>query len=231
MLTAIHILCSISSCARRRLLDLANTSALLDDLGHVLQRCELVLVRGLSKVADLGNVLGRLEDKRIRARMITYHSRRAKIVLRAKVGKSVKFVVTIGASVGAVFGNDETVGAQCFPCITCENIAFNENLVVTSAVDSLVQEILVQVVVDMLVTEAASGATSAGIPPVVVVVSDVQVAKVDSPECIAVSNQRTLPVVMEVVPRHSNPIRGADNVELSVVVIRANFNRDLRAEL
>ena len=144
--------------------------------------------------------------------MIAYHSCLAKIVLRAEVGESVKFVVTIGAGVGAVLGDDETVCAQCLPRVTSENVALDENLVVTSTVDSLVQEILVQIIVDMLVTEAASWATSTGVPPIVVVVGDVKMSRVDVPESVAVSDQRTLPVVMEVVPGHGDPIRGANNV-------------------
>jgi hypothetical protein len=144
--------------------------------------------------------------------MITYHSCLAEIVFRAEVGESIKFVVTIGAGVWAVLGDDETVGAQCLPCVTGENVAFNENLVVTSTVDSLVQEILVKVVVDVLVTKAASWATSAGVPPVVVMVGDVKMSRVDVPESVAVANQGTLPMVVEVVPRHSDPVRGANDV-------------------
>lgn len=175
----------------------------------------------------MGDVLKRSENERVPAVMIAYHSRLAEIVLRAEVGKSVKFVVTVGAGVGAVLGDDETVGAQCLPCVTGEDIALNENLVVTSAVDSLVQKILVQVVVDVLVTEAASRATSTRISPVVVVVSDVKMPSIDVPESVAVSNQGALPMIVEVVPGYSDPIRGADNVELTVIVIGTDINRDL----
>jgi hypothetical protein len=49
--------------ARSRFLDLADTSALLDNLRHVLQRCELVFVRSLSEVADLCDILERSEDR------------------------------------------------------------------------------------------------------------------------------------------------------------------------
>lgn len=91
----------------------------------------------------MGDILERSEDKRVLARMIAYHPRLAKIVLRAEIGKSIEFVVTIGAGVGTVLGNDKTVGAQCLPCVTSENIALNENLVVTSAMNGLIQEVLV----------------------------------------------------------------------------------------
>ena len=85
---------------------------------------------------------------------------------------------------------------------------------------------MIVVVVDVLVTEAGSGTAGAGIPPVVVVVSDVKVTKVDGPELIVVTNQGALPMVVKVVPRDSDPIRGSDNVQLSIVVVRANLNRE-----
>ncbi len=147
-----------------------------------------------------------------------------------KIGKPVNLKVTVRAGVGAVLRDDETVCAQCLPCLASEDIALNKNLVVASAVDSLIQEVLVQVVVNVLVTKAASRAASARVPPVVVVVSDVKVAKVNIPEGIAVANQGALPVVVKVVPGDGDPIRGTDDVELSIVVIRADVNRDFGAE-
>jgi hypothetical protein len=45
-------------------------------------------------------------------------------------------------------------------------------------VDSLVQEVLVEVVVYVLVTKAASRATSSHVSPVVVMIGDVEVAEV-----------------------------------------------------
>jgi hypothetical protein len=138
--------------------------------------------------------------------MISYHARFSKVIFSPQVGKSVKLVVPIGAGVGAVLRDDQTVGAQCFSCVTSENVAFDENLVIASAVDSLVQEVLVQVVVDVLVTKAASRAAGAAIPPVVVVVGDVQMARVDVPESIAIANQGALPVVVKVVPGDSDPV-------------------------
>jgi len=97
-------------------------------------------------------------------------------------------------------------------------------------VNSLVQKVLVQVVVDVLVTKAASRAASAGIFPVVVVIGDVKVTKVNVPELIVVANQRALPVVVEVVPRYRDPIRGPNDVQLSIVVVRTNLKRKLGAE-
>lgn len=66
--------------------------------------------------------------------------------------------------------------------------------------DRLVQEVNVVVVVDVLVTEATGGTASALVPPVVVVVGDVQVAKVDVAEVGVVADEGGLPVVVEVVP-------------------------------
>lgn len=128
------------------------------------------------------------------------------LLTSTKVSESIKLVVTIGAGVGAVLRDDETIRAQCLPCVTGEDIALDEDLVVASAVDSLVQEVLAQVVVDVLVAKATSRATGAGIPPVVVVVSNVEVARVDISESITVANQGALPVVVEVVPGDSDPV-------------------------
>jgi len=84
-------------------------------------------------------------------------------------------------------------------------------------VQGLVQEILVQVVVDVLVAEATSGAAGALIAPVVVVITDMQVTKVDVAEGIVVADQARLPMVVEVIPRDRDPIRGADDVDLAVL--------------
>jgi hypothetical protein len=154
----------------------------------------------------------------------------ATLLTGTKVSKSIDLEITVRAGVGAVFGNDETVGAQRLPCLSGEDIALHEDLVVTSAVDGLVQEVLVQVVVDVLVTEAASRAPSARVPPVVVVVSNVEMASVNISESIAVTNQGALPVVVEVVPGDSDPITSTDDIKLPVIEVRANLYRNLRAE-
>ncbi|CAF3525084.1 unnamed protein product [Fusarium graminearum] len=66
--------------------------------------------------------------------------------------------------------------------------------------DGLVQEVLVKVVVDVLVTESSSGSTRTHVSPVVVVVCNVKVAEVEIAEGSIVTDERGLPVVMEVVP-------------------------------
>lgn len=153
------------------------------------------------------------------------------ILTSTEIGKPINLEITIRAGVGAVLGNDKAVGAQCLPCVASENIALNQNLVITSAVDGLVQEVLVQVVVDVLMTEAASGATSTRIPPIVVMIGDVKVTSINIPQSIAVADQRALPVVVEIVPGDSNPVGSANNVQLSIVVVRADLDGDLGAEL
>lgn len=72
--------------------------------------------------------------------------------------------------------------------------------------DSLVQKVLVQVVVDVLMTEATSRTTGARVPPVIVVVGHMEVARVDISESITVTDEGALPVVVEVVPGDSDPI-------------------------
>lgn len=81
----------------------------------------------------------------------------------------------------------------------------------------LVQIVDVQVVVHMLVAEATGGTACALVTPVVVVVGDVQVAKVDVAEGVVVSDEGRFPVVVEVVPRDGDPVRGADDVDLAVL--------------
>ena len=66
--------------------------------------------------------------------------------------------------------------------------------------DCLVEEVDVEVVVDVLVAEPASGAAGAHVAPVVVVVSNVKMAGVEGAEGGVVADQGGLPVVVEVVP-------------------------------
>ncbi len=48
--------------------------------------------------------------------------------------------------------------------------------------------------------------------PVVVVVGQVQLAKVDGAKRVRVANEVALPVVVEVVPRYGDPIRGPNDI-------------------
>lgn len=135
-----------------------------------------------------------------------------RVLTGTKVGKSINLKVAVRAAIGAVLRDDQTVRGQGRPCVTSKDITFDKHLVVASAVDGLVQEILVQVVVDVLVTKATGGTASTGVPPIVVVVSDMKMTSIDGPQCIAVANQRTLPVVVEVVPGDSDPIRSSYDI-------------------
>jgi hypothetical protein len=94
----------------------------------------------------------------------------------------------------------------------------------------LVQKILIQVVVDVLMPEAPRGPPRARIAPVVVVVRDVKMVGVDVAEGVAVSYQRALPVVVEVIPGDGYPVGGADDVALAVVVVGADGGGELGAE-
>lgn len=84
--------------------------------------------------------------------------------------------------------------------------------------DGLVEEVLVEVVVDMLMTKATSRTAGAHMLPVVVMIGDVEMAKVNVPESRVVAHERRLPVVVEVVPRDGHPVGTADDVDLSVLV-------------
>lgn len=55
--------------------------------------------------------------------------------------------------------------------------------------DRLVQKVDVEIVVDVLVPEAAGGTARARVPPVVVVVGYMQVAGVDVAEGVAVADE------------------------------------------
>lgn len=79
-------------------------------------------------------------------------------------------------------------------------------LVIRSTVDSLVKEVLVEVVVHMLVTKATSRTAGSHVAPVVVMVCDVEVAEVEIAEGSIVTNEGRLPVVVEVVPRDGDPV-------------------------
>lgn len=147
-----------------------------------------------------------------------------------KICESINLKISIRAGVGAVFGYDKSICAQGLPCLTGEYIAFNKNLVIAPAVNSLVQEVLIQVIVDVLMTKATCGASSARVSPVVVMICDMKMTGINIPQCITVANQGALPVVMEVVPRDSDPIGSSNNIQLAIIVIRADLDRDLRAE-
>lgn len=141
------------------------------------------------------------------------------ILTSTEVGKAVNLLVAAHARVGAVLGDDEPVRTEGLARVAAEDVALDEHLVVGARVDGLVSKVLVEVVVDVLVAEAAGGTARSRAAPVVVVVGDVQVAPVDVAQGVAVADEGRLPVVVEVVPRDSDPVGRADNVELAVLSV------------
>lgn len=69
----------------------------------------------------------------------------------------------------------------------------------------------------MLMTKPSGRTASPLVAPVVVVVGDVQVAKVNVTEVGVVADEGGLPVVVEVVPRDGDPVGAADDVDLAVL--------------
>lgn len=53
-------------------------------------------------------------------------------------------------------GNDKTVGAQCLEGVAAEDVALDKDLVVGAGVDGLVMEVIVEVVVQMLMSVSTS---------------------------------------------------------------------------
>jgi hypothetical protein len=136
----------------------------------------------------------------------------------SQIGETVQLLITTGAGVWRVLRNDQTVGAEGLAGVAPEDVALDEHLVVGAGVDGLVVEVDVEVVVDVLVTEAAGGTASAHVLPVVVMVGDVEVAKVDIAQGSVVADEGRLPVVVEVVPRDCDIIRPPYNIHLAILV-------------
>ena len=90
--------------------------------------------------------------------------------------------------------------------------------------DGLVEEVDIEVVVDVLVPETAGRTAGPHVPPVVVVVGDVEVIGVDITERGVVADKGRFPVVVEVVPRDGDPVGAADDVDLAVLrYIRTSY--------
>lgn len=66
--------------------------------------------------------------------------------------------------------------------------------------DSLVAEIFVVVVVQMLMSEASGITTSTQVSPVIVVIGKMKMAEINATELIVVADERGFVVVVEVVP-------------------------------
>jgi hypothetical protein len=135
----------------------------------------------------------------------------------SEIGETVQLFVATGASVRRIFGNDQTIGAERLAGVAPEDVALDEHLVVGAGVDGLVVEVDVEVVVDVLVAKTAGGAASAHVLPVVVMVGDMEVAKVDIAQGSVVADERRLPVVVEVVPRDRDEIRPPNDINLAIL--------------
>lgn len=149
-------------------LDLSNTDTSKDGERKLVEVGELVLVRGLGEVADVGDVHGGLAEVVLCAYSLatislsTSNCDAAKLTL-AKVHVSINLKVACGTAVGRVLGNDKTVGGSGSPGLAEEGVGLDEHLVVGAALDGLVAVVDVEVVVDMLVAEAAGGTTGAAV--------------------------------------------------------------------
>lgn len=66
--------------------------------------------------------------------------------------------------------------------------------------DGLVEKVLVKIVIYMLMTESSGRPSSTHVAPVVVMVRDVEVAKVEVAESSVIAYKRGFPVVVEVIP-------------------------------
>lgn len=129
-----------------------------------------------------------------------------------KVHEPINLLVATRACVRRVLRDHEPVRAQRLGGVAPEDVALDQHLVIGARVDRLVVEVLVVVVVHVLVAEAACGAAGAAVLVAVVVEGDVQVAAVDVAEGVVVADEVGLVVVVEVVPRDGDPVRGANDV-------------------
>jgi hypothetical protein len=84
-------------------------------------------------------------------------------------------------------------------------------------VQRLVQIIEIEIIIHVLVAEPPCGTTGTDGVPVVVVVGDVQMARVEVAEFRVVADEGRFPVVVEVVPGDGDVVRGANDVDLAVL--------------
>jgi hypothetical protein len=81
----------------------------------------------------------------------------------AKIHVSINLKVSRRTAVGRVLGNYQTVRGSGGSGFAEEGIGFDEHLVVGAGLDGLVAVVDVEVVVDVLVAEAAGGAAGAAV--------------------------------------------------------------------
>lgn len=155
-------------------LDLAQAGAARNIIYDLVKRRQLILVRSLREVSNPSNV-----DTSI-----------SKIILGAQVGESIQLLVAADAGVGAVLGDDQTVGAESLAGVAAEDVALDEDVVVGAGMNGLEVKVVVVVVVDVLTAESTGWATSALALPAVVVVGDAELEGIYLAQHVAVTNQR-----------------------------------------
>lgn len=113
---------------------------------------------------------------------------RKKKLTSPQIRKPINLLISTHTSIRAVFRNHQTISTQRGAGISPKDIALDEDLIVGAGVDGLVQKVLVQVVVEMLVSESTRGTSSSDVAPEIVVVRDVQVALIDFAEDVRVAD-------------------------------------------
>lgn len=155
-------------------LDLAQAGATRNVIYDLVKRRQLILVRSLREVSDPSNI-----DTSI-----------SKIILGAQVGESIQLLVAADASVRAILGDDQTVGAESLAGVAAEDVALDEDVVVGAGVDGLEVKVVIVVVIDVLTAESTGRAAGALALPAVVVVGDAELEGVYLAQHVAVTNQR-----------------------------------------
>lgn len=170
--------------------DLVDTSVSNNDGRHIRKRSQSVCIRHTGEVSNLGDI----------------DTGTSKVIQSTQVCKSIKFVITERRGIWRILGDDKAVSGKRLTGVAGEDVTLYEDLVVGSRMDGLIAEIFVVVVIDVLRSKSSSWATSTDVLEVVVVVRDVEATVIDVSECWVVANERCLVMVVEVVPRHCDPV-------------------------
>lgn len=82
----------------------------------------------------------------------------------------------------------------------------------------------------MLMAKTSSRASRAFSQPIIVMISYVQMPLINSSQSITVADEGALPVVVEIVPGHRDPIASTDNIALAIVIIWTSIGEIARRE-
>ena len=146
-----------------------------------------------------------------------------------KICEPINLKIPVRRCVWAIIRNDQAVRRQGLPRVTAEHITLDENLIVAAAMNGLIVEIFIEIIIHMLMSKAASWTSRARVLPVIVMVRNMQMTYIDVSERIRVADKARLPVVMKVVPRDCDPVASSYDVALAVVIIRTMI--DVRFKL